>query len=75
MTAVSASAEEPARKESLCATKEAGQKQQNCSAQQKRAQLKSKKLSPEIRTGKLDRDQEFDLNKLYPFIAGSGLVQ
>ncbi len=40
----------------------------------KRKQLTTKKISPEIRTEALQRDREFDLNKFYPFLVGSGIT-
>lgn len=42
--------------------------------QHKRKQLTTKKISPEIRTEALRRDREFDINKLHPFLVGSGIT-
>ena len=39
----------------------------------KRNRLVTKKISPEVRTETLQRDREFDLNKLYPFLVRSGV--
>jgi len=73
-TTSAAFAEKPESNDLECGKKATELQQKQCRNSVKRQQLQTKKLIPQLRSEELDRDKEFDLNKLYPFIVGSGLI-